>query len=153
MRSVLTCGLWGPNPGSKLFSQTNPYTTGPFGISPRSADWSLTQSSMGGCWNQVFAPLRWLWCRFSPTIPTFMQVASRSVPPFSNLTKCRNQLSRSPNLGLRCFCAAGAVNCAISQIRLIILLILLTYLNYLCISRYYNLRSLNDYSYTHSRII
>jgi hypothetical protein len=30
-------GLMGPDPGSELVSQTNPYTTGPFGISPRSA--------------------------------------------------------------------------------------------------------------------
>ena len=31
-------GLWGLDLGSELFSQTNPYTTGPFGISPRNVD-------------------------------------------------------------------------------------------------------------------
>jgi len=55
---VIYVGLWGPDPGSELVSQTNPYTTGPFSINLRSVDWSLTQSSMGGCWNQVSAPLR-----------------------------------------------------------------------------------------------
>jgi len=43
----MAIGLKGPNPGSMLISQTNPYTTGPFYISPRSTDQSLTQSSMG----------------------------------------------------------------------------------------------------------
>jgi len=50
-------GLMGPDPGSALVSQENPYTTGPFGISPRSTDQSLTRSNMGGCKNQVSAPL------------------------------------------------------------------------------------------------
>jgi len=36
--SMLDVGLRGPDPGSTLISQTNPYTIGPFGISPRSAD-------------------------------------------------------------------------------------------------------------------
>ena len=46
----------GPVPSSMLVSQTNPYTTGPFGISSWSADQSLTRSNMGGCWNQVSTP-------------------------------------------------------------------------------------------------
>jgi len=49
-------GLMGPNLGSTLFSQENPYTSSYFGINPRSANWSLTRSSMGGCRNQVSAP-------------------------------------------------------------------------------------------------
>ena len=46
----------GPDPGSVLTSQENPYTTGPFIINPWSADWSLTRTSMGGCRNQVSTP-------------------------------------------------------------------------------------------------
>ena len=49
-------GLRGPDLGSTLIIQTNTYTTVPFGISSRSADESLTRSSMGGCWNKVSAP-------------------------------------------------------------------------------------------------
>lgn len=90
-------GLWGIDPGSELFSQTNPYTIGPFGIRQRSMDWSLTLSSMGGCWNQIFAPLRWMWCRFSPIRPTFTQVALRTIPPFNISVICYDRLSRSPN--------------------------------------------------------
>lgn len=41
-------GLLGSNLGSYLISQTNPYTTDPFGNSPQSTNWGLTRSSMGG---------------------------------------------------------------------------------------------------------
>ncbi len=64
-------GLCGTDPSLALIIQTNPYTTGPSGIISRSVDWSLTCSSMGGCWNQVSTPLRWMWCWFIPTIPAF----------------------------------------------------------------------------------
>ena len=49
------CWLMGSWPRFKVkFCQINPYTTHPFSINPQSADWYLTWSSMGGCWNQVF---------------------------------------------------------------------------------------------------
>jgi len=35
---LVIVGCMGPTPSSALVSQTNPYTTGPFGISPWSAD-------------------------------------------------------------------------------------------------------------------
>jgi len=38
LRHPLPVDLMGPDPGSALVSQANPYTTGPFGISPWSAD-------------------------------------------------------------------------------------------------------------------
>ena len=49
-------GFVGPDLGSALVSQTNPYTTSPFSINLWSIDWSLTWRSMVGCWNQVSAP-------------------------------------------------------------------------------------------------
>jgi len=146
-------GLWGPDLGSELFRQTNSCNTGPFGIRLRSMNWSLTWSSMGGCWNQVSTPLWWMWCRFIPTRPAFTQVTSHSVPPFSSFVKCYNWLSSSPNQGMRCFCVSRAANCDVSKIRLSILFILLTDLNYLHVGKYSNLCSLNQYSYTHSCII
>ena len=52
----LFVGFVGLDLGSVLVNQTNPYTTGPFTINPQNVDQSLTQSSMGGCWNQVSTP-------------------------------------------------------------------------------------------------
>lgn len=49
-------GLRVPDPSLVLISQTNPYNIGPFSISLWSVDRCLTWSSMGWCWNQVFAP-------------------------------------------------------------------------------------------------
>jgi len=60
MIHLLPVGLRVPDPGLTLISQTNPYTTGPFGISPQSMDRSLTQSSMGGMLEPSFHTLRWL---------------------------------------------------------------------------------------------
>ena len=74
-------GLWETSLGLELFSETNPYTTSPLGISPQSADWSLTRSSMGRCWNQFSAPLRWMWCQFIPTIPTSCMLLIRLFYP------------------------------------------------------------------------
>lgn len=50
--------LMGPDLGSALFNQENPYTTCPFCISPQSADQSLTRSSMGGVQEPSFHTLR-----------------------------------------------------------------------------------------------
>lgn len=49
-------GLVGPDPGLELVFQTNPYATSPFTMNPFSVDWSLTWSSIEGCWNQVSTP-------------------------------------------------------------------------------------------------
>ena len=40
--TLLYVGYVGTDPSSALVSQTNPYTIGPFGISPRSVNQSLT---------------------------------------------------------------------------------------------------------------
>ena len=75
--SICSCWLEGSWP--KLISQTNPYTTSPFSIIPWSADWSLTQSSMGGCWNQVFA--LWDGCDviwFPLSLPSHRSLRSRA---------------------------------------------------------------------------
>ena len=48
-KPMMVVGLLGPDPGLELISQTNPYTTGPFGNSPWRMDWSLIRSSMRGC--------------------------------------------------------------------------------------------------------
>lgn len=108
--------LIGPDLGLELFSQTNLYTTSPFDISQQGTDWSLIQSSMGGCWNQFSTPLRCLWCRFSLTIPIFTQVTLRTIITLNALAICYNQLSCNTNQGLRCFCTAMVENCTISPI-------------------------------------
>ena len=66
-------GFSGPNPSSTLISKENPYTTSPFSNSLWSADWGLTQSGTGVCWNQVSAPLRCLdvVCRFHASFRSF----------------------------------------------------------------------------------
>ena len=45
-------GLVGHDPGSTLVKQTNPYTTGPFGISPGRVYRSLTRSNVG-CYTTI----------------------------------------------------------------------------------------------------
>lgn len=75
--------LLGPDPGSELIIQKNPCTTIPFRNSLWNADWGLIWSSMGGCWNQVSAPLRCLRGWFGPTVSSFAQVTSRTFVAFA----------------------------------------------------------------------
>jgi len=49
-------GLRVPDPGSALVSQTNPYSTGPFGIRSWSTDRILTRSSMGDAGTKFLHP-------------------------------------------------------------------------------------------------
>jgi len=146
-------GLMGLDLGSELISQTNPYTTSPFGINPWSVDWSITRSSMGGWWNQVSAPLRCLRGWFSPTIPTFVQVTSCIVLTCVTFTICYNCPSCSPNQGLRWFCAAMAMICIISPSYIAYLTYPLIDVIQLHVNRYFNSHSLNLLSYICSHII
>jgi len=67
--------LVGLDRSSSLVSQANPYTIGPFSISPRSANWSLTRSSMGGCRNQFSTP----WDARDVSVYSLILPACRSI--------------------------------------------------------------------------
>ena len=149
----MVVGLWGPDPGSELFSQTNPYTTGPFSISLWSANWSLTWNSVGGCWNQVSTPLRCLWCRFSPTVLIFVQVTSHTILTYDTFMICNNCPSCSANQELRWFYAAMETIYAISPSWTMYLTYPLIYVSQLHVTRYFNSHSLNQHNHICSRII
>lgn len=104
-------GLMVPDPSSVLVSQENPYSTGPFGISPWSTNQSLTRSSMGGMQEPSLCTLRWLWCWFYTLNPSFAQINKPlglvdvlSLPSLKTSTKVYDNPSCNPNQWLRYLC-------------------------------------------------
>lgn len=95
------------DPGLKLISQTNPYTTGPLGNIPWSMDWGLTRSIMGGWWNQGSAPLIFLSGWFSPTMNTFMPVTSHTFLACEAFTPCYIRLRAALTRGCGDFALLG----------------------------------------------
>ena len=141
-------GLLGPNPGSELISQKNPYTTGPFGNSLWSAGWDLTQSSMGGVLELDFGTLEMSEGMIWSNCESLHAGYSAHFPTLSALIYSP---WHSPNQGLLCFRATIAAICTISLSYTQDLTYLFIQVSYLCIKGFLMLYLLIQHIHMSSR--